>query len=178
MNLAARHLKFILTCVTTALVLSLLPWGASSLSAKTKIDEDKIYYGDVRKYSRPAVVDAAKVYRQIPAHQEILQRKLTRDDPDYWPLMRKASQMFLKALRNVCQEKGYDLIGEVRTITIDGGATPEITSDVIATLQKLKSGGKPPPATTSPKNPKTAPPDPGDKGGSRGNADPPPKKGN
>ena len=59
------------------------------------------------------MVDAAKVYRQIPAHQEILSRKLNRNDPDYWPLMRKASQGFVRALSKVCKAKGYDLVGEV-----------------------------------------------------------------
>jgi hypothetical protein len=109
------------------------------LLAKTKIDTDKIYYGDARKYSRPAVVEADKVYRRIPAYQEILERKLTRNDPDYWPLVRKASQAFVKALRKVCKAKSYDLVGEVHSISIEGQTIPDITADVIAALEKKPS---------------------------------------
>jgi hypothetical protein len=96
--------------------------AAPSLHAqgKASIDEDKIYYGNVRSYSRPATVDAARVYREIPAHREIIDRKLTRHDPDYWPLMRKASQAFVKALRKACKEKGYDLVAEVNAIRVQG----------------------------------------------------------
>ncbi len=94
----------------------------------------------MRKYSRPAVVEAARVYRQIAAHQEIVERKLTRDDPDYWPLMRKASQAFVRALRKACKEKGYDLVGELRTISIDGASPPDMTADVIKALDKKDLG--------------------------------------
>ena len=143
-------------------VLGVLPLGIPSLSAKTKVDADKIYYGDARKFSRPAVVDAVKVYRQIPAHKELIERKLTRNDPDYWPLMRKASQSFSRALRKVCQDKRYDLVGEVDTIAIDDHAVPEITSEVIASLaDKPRSGkedGKP--AVASPQDPPAKTPAP------------------
>ena len=99
------------------------------------------------------MVEAAKVYKQIPAHQELLDRKLTRDDPDYWPLMRKASQAFVRALRKVCKEKGHDLVGELRTITIDGAAPPDITLEVIKALDKkdlARATPAPPPGLPCP----------------------------
>ncbi len=126
------------------LALAMAFWGAPGgwtvAHAGTTIDADKIYYGDVRKYSHPVTVDAAKVYKQIPAHREIADRKLTRDDPDYWPLLRKASQAFVKALRKVCQAKGYDLVAEAGTMRIDGQSVPEITADVIAALEGKPEG--------------------------------------
>lgn len=140
MKLPALRSTVVIAWIFTVLCLS--PW--SSLAAKTKIDADKIYYGDAKKYNNPAVVDAAKVYRHIPAHQEIIERKLTRDDPDYWPLMRKASQAFVRALRKICREKGYDLVGEVRSISIDGKTVPDITAQVISKLEKPKTDSKNP----------------------------------
>ncbi len=135
MSITIRSPRFLIVAV-----LATLAWP--SLCAETKIDEDKIYYGDIEKYNNPAVVDAAEVYRQIPAHQELVRRKLTREDPDYWPLMRKASQIFVRALRKACQKKGHDLVGEVDSITMDGGEIPEITSEVIRILKKAQEKSK------------------------------------
>jgi hypothetical protein len=134
--------KRVLLTVLTAIAPSALPWGLAPIQAAARVDPDKIYYGDARKYSHPAVVDAAKVYAQIPAHQEIVSRKLTRNDPDYWPLMRKASQVFVRALKKVCQTKGYDLVGEAKTIAAEGARVPEITDDVIGAIEKPRSEGK------------------------------------
>ena len=64
------------------LVLLVAPRTLPLAEAKTRIDAEKIYLGDSKKYKRPAVVDAMKVYRKIPAHQAIIERKLTRNDPD------------------------------------------------------------------------------------------------
>ncbi len=137
-----RRSKAIVAGVLAGLAFCAAPSVFPRADATTRIDADKIYYGDAQKYSRPAVVDAARVYRRIPAHQEILARRLTRNDPDYWPLMRKASQAFVKALKKVCQEKGYDLVGEVKTIVIDGQPAPEITDEVIDHVEG-RAGGKP-----------------------------------
>ena len=99
------------------------------------MDADKIYYGSPQTCDHPAVVDADRVYRRIPEYREILDRKLTRHDPDYWPLMRRTNQVFLKALRKVCRERGHDVVGEIRSITFDGGGSvPEITNEVIEVL--------------------------------------------
>jgi hypothetical protein len=123
-------------------------WAREPLWARTRIDPEKVYCGDVHKYSRPAVVDGDKVYRQIPAYQEILERGLTRRDPDYWPLLRKASQLFVKALRQICREKGYDLVGEVHSISSDSQEIPEITADLIRLVEKGVEEASRPPAST------------------------------
>jgi hypothetical protein len=134
MVIRIRTPRIFLAATLLAACMGFVPTGAPALWAKTRIDADKVYYGDARRFVRPAQVDALKVYRQIPAHKEIAERKLTRKDPDYWPLLRKASQAFSKALRKVCQDKGYDLVGEVDAIAIDGKEIPEITEAVIEAL--------------------------------------------
>jgi len=135
MNFNAPIPKVKLGMILTALVVWILPLPG----AEAKIDQNKIYYGDAQNFTSPAVVDAMEVYKEIPAHQEIMRRNLTREDPDYWPLMRKASQLFVRALRKACQSKGYDLVGEVDSITIEGEKVPEITAEVIKILKEPKT---------------------------------------
>jgi hypothetical protein len=171
MNVTARRPKHLLALLAMGVMAAVLPAFLAPLDAATKVDEDKLYYGDARKYSRPAVVEAAKVYKQIPAHQELLDRKLTRDDPDYWPLMRKASQAFVRALRKVCKDKRHDLVGEVRSITTDGAPPPDITAEVIKALDKKDLAQAPPAPPRKKDAPAPRPKDPGE--GAQVNADVP-----
>jgi hypothetical protein len=106
--------------------------GQATPDGKYKVQRKKLYYGDEKKFSRPAVLEAAKVYEKIPAYRSILDRRLTPDDPEYWPLMRKASAAFVKALKSVCSRDGYDLVGELGSIEPSDGeaAVPDITLKV------------------------------------------------
>ncbi len=106
-----------------------------ALSDKYKVQEEKIYYGDPKNFHNPAVLDAAKIYNEIPAYQKIVQKGLTKNDPEYWPLMQKASNVFVRSLKAVCKEKGVDLVGEVSSISCDHDQVPDITEAVIEAVK-------------------------------------------
>jgi len=139
----------VLAAALIASVLTVLPGTAgepgvpaaeseAAASERYKVQEEKIYYGDPKNFRNPAVLDAAKIYNEIPAYQKIIQKGLTRNDPEYWPLMQKASNVFVRALKAVCKEKGIDLVGEVSSITCESAAVPEITEAVIAAVRENK----------------------------------------
>ncbi|MGH2626822.1 MAG: hypothetical protein ACRDHY_09255, partial [Anaerolineales bacterium] len=69
------------------------------------------------------------------SYREILNRGLTARDPDYWPLLRKANQAFIKALRHVCRATGHDLVFEAVPAAADAGEIPDITPSVIAAVE-------------------------------------------
>jgi hypothetical protein len=102
-----------------------------------KIQREKIYLGDAADFSSPAVLEALRVYQTIPAYRNIVDRKLTRDDPEYWPLMRHASSAFVRGLKSVCARRGHDLVGESGAIKpeTEGTTVPEITDDVIEAVR-------------------------------------------
>jgi hypothetical protein len=101
---------------------------------KVTIDEAEIYLGDPSEFEKPAVVDVDKVYKQIPEYQEIIERDMDSSNPRYLFLMRAASDKFRAALEAVSEELGYDLIGGLGSIKIEGKKIPVITKQVIAKL--------------------------------------------
>lgn len=111
-----------------------LPTDAFAADQKTKIDESKIYYGDPGCFTKPAVLKIAEVFNAIPEYQEA--KKKGKDDPQYYILLEKANQKFTQAMEKVAEEKGYDLIGEVGSIQIEGKNVPDITKEVIKALPK------------------------------------------
>src|SRR5262245_7449352 len=93
--------------LTLSLVHLFCPWSGRPAPAGTRADPEKVFLGDVNKYNRPAQVDGDRVLSQIAAYREIVDRKLTPRDPEYYGLLAKANQLFLNALRQVCRERGF-----------------------------------------------------------------------
>ena len=102
---------------------------------KVTIDHDRIYFGSPSSYKKPAVVNASAVFKEIPAYKQILKEKLTEKDPKYMILIAEANQVFKKALKKVYKDSGYDLIGEVGAIKIDGKDAPDVTSEAINAIE-------------------------------------------
>ena len=117
-------------------VLGMFLTGAALVYADTGDVTGKVYLGDKSNYSNPACVKIKDIYAVIPEYQEIEERGLTKDDAEYWPLIRKASSRFLEALGKVAEaaEPDYDLVGEVGFI--EGKTPPDITDDVIEQVKK------------------------------------------
>jgi len=103
---------------------------------KVTIDEAEIYYGDPSDFKKPAVVDVDRVYMSIPEYKEIIDRDMDDSKPRYLMLMRAASKKFRTALKKAAKAKGYDLIGGLGSIKIEGKTVPEITDLVISKLPK------------------------------------------
>lgn len=103
-----------------------------------QVEKEKIYWGQHDSFRSPAVIEAEEVYLQIPAYQRIRQHNLEKDDPEYWPLMRKAARSFVIALKKACKATRHDLVGEVGSIRAEGVTIPDITAQVIAALSPGK----------------------------------------
>jgi hypothetical protein len=100
-------------------------------------DATLVYHGNPRLFKKPAAVSADKVYRSIPEYREILEKNLTDKDVRYHFLMKKASDKFSKAIRDVAEADGYDLVagvGAVAPANADTPVVPEVTTAVIAKL--------------------------------------------
>lgn len=115
--------------------LCFVPVAAAKGKKKVEIDAGDIYLGDPSNFKKPAVVDVDKVYARIPEYKEIIERNMDSSNPRYLFLLRAASERFRNALEKVSRADGYDLIGGIGSIKIEGTSVPEITSKVIAKLK-------------------------------------------
>lgn len=105
--------------------------------ARYRVERNKIYFGSEKTFKRPAVLRVDEIYAAIPSYRKIDEKGLTRDDPEYWPLMRKTTVLFVRALRTVCEREAYDLIAEFGSLSTEtGDQVPEITHAVIASLDR------------------------------------------
>jgi hypothetical protein len=88
-------------------------------------DHSGIYYGNPRLIKKPAVISAGQVYRHIPEYVEIIEGGLTDKDARYHFLMKKASERFAKAVREMARDLEHDVVGEVGAIQKRGDDAPE-----------------------------------------------------
>jgi hypothetical protein len=98
----------------------------------------QVYLGNARLFSRPCVVSADTVYKQIPEYREICEKGLTDKDARYHFLMKKASEKFLEAVRQMAKEFDFDLVAEVgavKTTRREAAAPPDRTADVTSRLR-------------------------------------------
>lgn len=100
-------------------------------------DPSLVYQGNPRLFKKPCAVSADRVYRAIPEYREILDKNLTDKDVRYHFLMKKASDKFVAAIREVARAGGYDLVagtGAVSGTSADSPPIPDVTDAVIAKL--------------------------------------------
>lgn len=86
------------------------PQRESSLGDYKVKDRSKVYYGNARMFKKPAVIDCDRVYRQIPEYKKILEKGLTDRDAKYHLLMKKASQRFAEAVKQMARDMDHDLV--------------------------------------------------------------------
>ncbi len=99
-------------------------------------DSTKIYLGSADTSKAPSTIESSRVYDAIPEWQEIGRRGLTPDDIDYWVLRKKAADKFRAAVKKGADKEKKDLVAEVGAIEIPGETIPDITSSVIAEIEK------------------------------------------
>ena len=100
-------------------------------------DVSLVYLGNPRQFKAPCVVNADRVYRAIPEYREILEKNLTDRDVRYHFLLRKASDKFAAAIRDVSQGGGFDLVGGVGAVSAANAQTPAPPDMTDATIAKL-----------------------------------------
>ncbi len=104
--------------------------------AKVRINEADIYLGNTDDFKKPAVVDVDAVYARIPEYRQIVEKNMNSSSARYLYLLRAASERFRKALAKCSRGRGYDLIGGLGSIEIEGKTVPNITSLVMRALPR------------------------------------------
>ena len=100
-------------------------------------DTGRVYHGNARLIRKPAVCSADRVYRHIPEYKTILAENLTEKDVRYHFLMKEASQKFLKAVKGMARESGFDFVAEVGAVQVVRDGAPEPVDKTDAVIRKL-----------------------------------------
>jgi len=100
------------------------------------VDATKVYLGQAASCKAPAVVDADRVYREIPAYKRILEKKLTEKDAEYPMLLLKATKQFRCAVEAVAKDGSYDLVAAVGAVTWEGHTIPDVTDAAVRKIQE------------------------------------------
>lgn len=128
----------ILGLVLMSAILALPSVASAAVGDYRCKDHSDVYLGNARLFKRPCHVSADRIYRKIPEYQEILQKKLTDDDPKYHLLMKKASQRFNEAVKQMARDLDHDLVAEDGAIKKDkeeAKSIPDRTDEVIRIIQ-------------------------------------------
>jgi hypothetical protein len=139
----ARWLAVLLAFVLAAPLAPSAAEGSSSqgtldLGDYRIVEGGAVYLGNPRLFTRPCVVLADSIYRQIPEYREILDKGLTDKDVHYHFLMRKASERFTEAVKQMARDLDHDLVAEVgacKSAKREVSGPPDRTSDVISRLK-------------------------------------------
>ena len=103
------------------------------------IDPSLVYLGNPRLFKKPCVVSADKVYRAIPEYKEILDKNLTDKDVRYHFLMKKASDKFVRAIRDLARDLSYDIVAGTGAIVPDNANTPAVPDATDGAISRLPS---------------------------------------
>lgn len=100
-------------------------------------DPTLVYLGNPRLFKKPCALSCDKVYRAIAEYKEILEKNLTDKDVRYHFLMKKASEKFSRAVKDLSRDLSYDLVagtGGVSPANTDTPAVPDETASAISRL--------------------------------------------
>ena len=96
-----------------------------------KIDSQKIFFGGGAAFNNPGEIDYDTAIRATPEFEEVQNKKMEPGTGKYWILLSQASDRVVKAISEVGQEGGYDLIAAQSYL---GNLDPAIPSDNITQL--------------------------------------------
>ncbi len=92
-----------------ALALAVVLLASAAACALTKED---VYYGNGRRYARPAEVNARKVFMAIPAYKEIVEKSIEKDSALYIIKLNEANKVFREVIKKFAEDNSYDLVCE------------------------------------------------------------------
>ena len=96
-----------------------------------KIDIQKVYLGVASGFEKAAKVDYESVIKATPEYEEVKRKHIEPGTGKYWILLSQASDRVVKAISDVGQEAGYDLITAQAYL---GSLNPAIPSENITQL--------------------------------------------
>ena len=126
--------------IAIAIVLALpalAPVARAAPVATAKVvvhDASKIYLGDPKSSTAPAVIHGGRVLEATPEVKEIRRRGLTDKDAQYWILLGKATERFHDAVKCAAKKDKKDLVAETGAISVSGETVPDITETAIAEI--------------------------------------------
>jgi len=104
-----------------------------------KIDVQKLYFGNASRFTKPGHVDYEAIIKATPEYDEVKKKKVEVGTGKYWILLSQASDRAVRAISEVGQETGYDLIAAQGYL---GSLEPPIPADDITPLVLAKLTGK------------------------------------
>ena len=104
-----------------------------------KIEVQKLYFGNAGSFTKPGNVDYEAVIKATPEYDEVRKKKVEVGTGKYWILLSQASDRAVKAIAEVGQETGYDLVAAQGYL---GTLEPPIPADDITQLVLAKLNGK------------------------------------
>ena len=111
-----------------------IPLAAACLFVLTAFAfEARVYYGKLDGAKKPAEVTAIQVFQNIPEYKQIIERGLSKDDPEYLALLSKANIKFSNAVRKAAQDSGCDVVVEKGDATFEGNVT-DLTQKAIDSI--------------------------------------------
>lgn len=104
-----------------------------------KVDPQKVYFGSASSFCKPGNIDYEAVIKATPEYDEVKKKKVEVGTGKYWILLSQASDRAVRAIAEVGQETGYDLIAAQGYL---GTLEPPIPADDITQLVLAKLGKK------------------------------------
>jgi hypothetical protein len=123
-----------------ALVLLLLAAAPATAEGKAPYrcdDPSLVYLGNPRLFKKPCAVSTDRVYRAIPEYREILEKNLTEKDVRYHFLMKRASDKFGAAVKDLARDLGYDLVAAPGAVVQNTAEAPAVPDGTDAAIQRL-----------------------------------------
>lgn len=133
----ARWRLVVPTVLSLTALLLLAGTAEAGLGDYRCTDTGRVYHGNARLIRKPAVCSADRVYRHIPEYQQILSEGLTEKDVRYHFLMKEASRKFLKAVKAMAREGGFDFVAEVGSVEVVRSEAPEPVDETDRVIAKL-----------------------------------------
>ena len=107
--------------------------------AADKMDPQKVYYGSAGSFKKPAHIDYETIIKATPEYEEVKKKKVELGTGKYWILLSQASDRAVRAISEVGQETGYDLIAADGYLV---SLEPPIPADDITQLVLAKLSNK------------------------------------
>jgi Skp family chaperone for outer membrane proteins len=99
------------------------------------LGESDIYYGKKDGARKPAEIKAQDAFNEIAEYKKIKEKGLTKDDAEYWVLLKKANEKFNTAVKKIAEDQKYDVVAEKGKHKFE--STPvDITKKVVEILKK------------------------------------------
>lgn len=111
-------------------LLAAFVFALTAVAAVAGLSKDDVYYGNHRKFKRPAEVNAKKVFMAIPSYKEIVEKDIKKDSALYIAKLSKANKVFLKAVKKYAEANKFDLVCEEGALKKAHNATDDVVKIV------------------------------------------------